>query len=83
LIVDPAPDRHPGHTDIARSRLLGSSENEHWQEFVMVMNGVDTNFDGGNEIYLMNGIAVEPKRQSGDLEDRNSNGFLRSIAPPS
>ncbi|MFP3471909.1 copper oxidase, partial [Micrococcus sp. SIMBA_144] len=27
------------------------------KEMVMVMNGFDTNFDGGNEFYTVNGVA--------------------------
>jgi FtsP/CotA-like multicopper oxidase with cupredoxin domain len=57
FIVDPAPDRHPEQADIARSRLHGSTENERWQEMVMVMNGFDTNFDGENEVYAANTVA--------------------------
>ncbi|MDZ7748636.1 MAG: multicopper oxidase domain-containing protein [Halofilum sp. (in: g-proteobacteria)] len=57
FIVDPDPERHPEHRDVARSRLLGTPENARWQEFVMVMNGFDTNFDGENEIYAANTVA--------------------------
>ncbi|MDN3522703.1 multicopper oxidase domain-containing protein [Halomonas ramblicola] len=57
FIVDPDPDRHPEQAEAARSRLLGSSENARWQEFVLVMNGFDTNFDEENEIYAVNSIA--------------------------
>ncbi len=57
FIVDPDPALHPGQEDIARSRLLGSPENQQWQELVMVMNGFDTNFDDKNEIYAVNSIA--------------------------
>jgi len=57
FIVDPDPERHPEYTDVARSRLLGDSENDKWQEFMMVMNGFDTNFDGDNETYAANTIA--------------------------
>ena len=49
FIIDPDPTRHPEHVAVARSRLLGTPENQHWQEFVMVMNAFDTNFDGENE----------------------------------
>lgn len=54
FIVDPDPDRHPEARDVALSRLAGSDENARWQEFVMVMNGFDTNFDDENEIYAVN-----------------------------
>lgn len=57
FIVDPDPQRHPEHEQAARSRLLGSEENARWQEFVMVMNGFDTNFDEENEIYAVNTVA--------------------------
>ncbi|MFC3284591.1 multicopper oxidase domain-containing protein [Litchfieldella rifensis] len=57
FIVDPDPSRHPDHGDAARSRLLGSEENRRWQEFVMVMNGFDTNFDEENEVYAVNTVA--------------------------
>lgn len=56
FIVDPDPDRHPAQRDRAVQRLLGSPENAHWQEFIMVMNGFDTNFDDENEFYAVNSI---------------------------
>lgn len=57
FIVDPDPTRHPERQAVARSRLLGTPENEEWQEFVMVMNGFDTDFDGENEAYAVNTVA--------------------------
>ncbi|MCZ4279703.1 multicopper oxidase domain-containing protein [Kiloniella laminariae] len=60
FIVDPDPEKHrdnPADYAVARSRLLGTPENDHWQEFIMVMNGFDTNFDEENEIYAVNSIA--------------------------
>ena len=57
FIIDPDPSRHPEHAEAARSRVLGTAENKEWQEFVMVMNGFDTNFDGENEIYAVNTVA--------------------------
>ncbi len=57
FIIDPDPARHPENFDVARSRLLGTPENAEWQEFVMVMNGFDTNFDGENEVYAVNTVA--------------------------
>jgi FtsP/CotA-like multicopper oxidase with cupredoxin domain len=57
FIVDPDPARHPEEAEVARSRRLGASENAAWQEFVMVMNGFDTNFDDENEVYAVNSIA--------------------------
>lgn len=56
FIVDPDPARHPLARDKAASRLLGSPENQRWQEFIMVMNGFDTNFDDENEFYAVNSI---------------------------
>ncbi len=57
FIIDPDPARHPEHTDVARSRLLGTPENLSWQEFVMVMNAFDTDFDNENEFYAVNTVA--------------------------
>ncbi len=57
FIVDPDPEKHPEYSEVAKSRLLGSSENKQWQELVMVMNAFDTNFDGENEFYAVNTVA--------------------------
>ena len=57
FIVDPDPSRHPENADAALSRLLGAPENMRWQEFVLVMNGFDTNFDNENEVYAVNTVA--------------------------
>ncbi|MER8476707.1 multicopper oxidase domain-containing protein [Mesorhizobium sp. M1163] len=57
FVIDPDPDRHPDHAEVARSRLLDTPENAGWQELVMVMNGFDTNFDEENEFYAANTIA--------------------------
>ena len=57
FVIDPDPARHPEQAEVARSRLLGTPENREWQEFVMVMNGFDTNFDGENEVYAVNTVA--------------------------
>lgn len=57
FIIDPDPSRHPDHVEAARSRLLGTPENGHWQELMMVMNGFDTNFDDENEVYALNTVA--------------------------
>lgn len=59
FIVDPDPKLHPQNTTTALSRQLGTDENMHWQELVMVMNAFDTNFDEENEIYALNTIAHE------------------------
>ena len=56
FIVDPDPERHPEARDAALGRRHGTPENAGWQEFVMVMNGVDTNFDDENEFYAVNTI---------------------------
>ena len=56
FIIDPDPARHPLARDKSASRLLGSPENKRWQEFIMVMNGFDTNFDDENEFYAVNSI---------------------------
>ena len=57
FVIDPDPALHPEFESVAKSRLHGSLEHAHWQEFVMVMNGFDTNFDGENEFYAVNTIA--------------------------
>jgi FtsP/CotA-like multicopper oxidase with cupredoxin domain len=57
FIIDPDPARHPVHAAVAHSRLLGTPENKEWQEFVMVMNGFDTDFDNENDIYAVNTVA--------------------------
>jgi len=57
FVIDPDPARHPEHEAVARTRLLGTPENAGWQEFVMVMNAFDTNFDNENEVYAVNTVA--------------------------
>ena len=57
FVIDPDPDRHIENVDVARSRLTGTPENDHWQEMVMVMNAFDTNFDEENEFYASNTVA--------------------------
>lgn len=56
FIIDPDPARHPEQAAVARSRLLGTPENKEWQEFIMVMNGFDTDFDNKNEVYAVNTV---------------------------
>ena len=56
FIVDPDPERHPEQAEVAQSRVLGTPENQRWQELLMVMNGFDTNFDEENEVYAVNSI---------------------------
>ena len=57
FIIDPDPARRPEEQAAARSRVLGSPENAGWQEFVLVMNAFDTNFDEENEVYAVNTVA--------------------------
>ena len=56
FIIDPDPDRHPAEREAAAARRFGSPEHADWQEFIMVMNGFDTNFDDENEFYAVNSI---------------------------
>ncbi len=56
LVIDPDPERHPDQRAAALGRRHGTPENARWQEFVMVMNGFDTNFDDENEFYAVNTI---------------------------
>jgi FtsP/CotA-like multicopper oxidase with cupredoxin domain len=56
LVIDPDPARHPDQQAAALSRRHGTDEHARWQEFVMVMNGFDTNFDDENEFYAINTI---------------------------
>ena len=49
---------HPEQGDAAQARHLGyARESAAWQEFVMVMNAFDTNFDAENEVYAVNTVA--------------------------
>ncbi|HET8984131.1 MAG TPA: multicopper oxidase domain-containing protein, partial [Trueperaceae bacterium] len=57
FIIDPDPERHPEALEAARSRLSGTPENANWQEYVMVMNAFDLNFDDENEVYAVNTVA--------------------------
>ncbi len=56
FVIDPDPSRHPEEAEVARSRVLGTPENQRWQELLMVMNAFDTNFDEENEVYAVNSI---------------------------
>lgn len=77
FVVDPDPERHPDQMQIARSRLLGTPENAEWQEFAMVMNAFDTNFDDENEIYAVNTVAhTYMKRPIPILRDRPVRVYL-------
>lgn len=53
FIVNPDPKRHGPQ---ARGRHPDYPESREWQEFVMVMNGFDTNFDNANEVYAINTV---------------------------
>lgn len=57
FIIDPDPDRHPDARESALQRLHTAEEAKIWQEFIIVMNGFDTNFDDENEFYAANSIA--------------------------
>jgi FtsP/CotA-like multicopper oxidase with cupredoxin domain len=57
FIIDPDPEKNTEHRDAALGRKLGSEQNRQWQEFVMVMNGFDTDFDEENEFYAVNTVA--------------------------
>jgi manganese oxidase len=57
FIIDPDPARHPGQADIADRRTVEGARAAGIREFVMVMNGFDTNLDGENEIYAVNTVA--------------------------
>jgi FtsP/CotA-like multicopper oxidase with cupredoxin domain len=58
FIIDPDPDKYSGEEkEIAKTRNHLYAENQNVNEMVMVMNGFDTNFDGGNEVYAANSIA--------------------------
>jgi len=54
FIINPDPARRG---DGAKSRHPDHPESDAWQEFVMVMNAFDTNFDAGNEVYAINSVA--------------------------
>ncbi len=54
FIVNPNPEIRG---DAAKKRHPDYPESQEWQEFVMVMNAFDTNFDGGNEVYAINTVA--------------------------
>lgn len=80
FIVDPDPDRHPEHAAVARSRVLGTTENAQWQEMVMVMNGFDTNFDDENEVYAVNTVAhAYMKRPISIARDRPVRIYLINV----
>jgi FtsP/CotA-like multicopper oxidase with cupredoxin domain len=54
FIINPDPAKRG---DAAKSRHPDYAESAEWQEFVMVMNAFDTNFDGENEVYAVNTVA--------------------------
>ena len=59
FIINPDPARRG---EKARARHPDYAESEEWQEFVMVMNAFDTNFDAGNEVYAVNTVAFHYMR---------------------
>lgn len=80
FVIDPDPARHPEHEEIARSRLLGTPENAQWQEFAMVMNAFDTNFDNENEVYAVNTVAhTYTKRPIRVVRDRPVRIYLVNV----
>jgi len=80
FIIDPDPARHPENAAAAKSRLLGAPENAAWQEFIMVMNGFDTNFDDENEFYAINSIAFAYQKAPIPLEkDRPVRIYLINV----
>jgi manganese oxidase len=80
FVIDPDPARHPELADVARSRLLGTPENAQWQEFAMVMNGFDTNFDNENEVYAVNTVAhAYTKRPIRVVRDRPVRIYLANV----
>lgn len=59
FIINPDPAKRG---EAARKRHPDYGESEEWQEFVMVMNGFDTNFDAENEVYAVNSVAFHYMR---------------------
>lgn len=80
FVIDPDPARHPEHEAVARSRLIGTPENAGWQEFVMIMNAFDTNFDNENEVYAVNTVAHAYAKKP--ISSRNSCSALSSASCP-
>jgi FtsP/CotA-like multicopper oxidase with cupredoxin domain len=76
FVIDPDPAKHPQQADVARSRLFGTPENAEWQEFAMVMNGFDTNFDNGNEVYVAHTYMKRPIRV---VRDRPVRIYLANV----
>jgi FtsP/CotA-like multicopper oxidase with cupredoxin domain len=54
FIVNPDPKKRG---ELAKRRHPDYAESEEWQEFIMVMNAFDTNFDAENEVYAVNTVA--------------------------
>ena len=60
MIIDPDPTKYQGEEhEVAKTRNHLYPENAAVNEMVMVMNGFDTNFDGGNEVYAVNSVAFD------------------------
>lgn len=80
FIIDPDPKKHPDQQAAAKSRQLGTPENANWQEFVMVMNAFDTNFDEENEVYAINTIPFEFMKRPIQIErDRPIRVYLINV----
>src|SRR5690606_31556074 len=80
FVIDPDPARHPEHAAAARARRAGTEENAQWQEFVMVMNAFDTDFDDENEVYAVNTVAHEFAKRPIRIErDRPVRIFLINV----
>ena len=54
FIVNPDPAQPSATRPKPRARRLSARRERRWQEFVMVMNAFDTNFDDENEVYAVN-----------------------------
>ncbi len=65
FIVNPDPARRG---EKARERHPDYAESEKWQEFVMVMNAFDTNFDAENDVYAVNTVAFHYMRHPLPIE---------------
>jgi FtsP/CotA-like multicopper oxidase with cupredoxin domain len=58
FIIDPDPEKYAGTPNqVAKTRNHTYPENSEVNELLMIMNGFDTNLDGGNEIYAANTVA--------------------------
>lgn len=62
FVIDPDPARHPDQADLAVRRTVEGARAAGIREFMMIMNGFDTNFDGENEVYAANTVAFHYAR---------------------